>query len=194
MPRRSDIMQNTNLTLRAHFSAKNTHNIVKNVSARNTDWLLTDASASVEETFSDASATEELCSSPEVAAEGVMTDASACMELVSSKTERGVEKMIKAGQKLAWALKKGTEKQATKAFAAFGEAMLTNRYTFQAGLKLAGDNLKVDYVVEGSDFAAATTTMKTSGNSGKLVRDSRKPLFQREVGTGLMNDATFVAY
>jgi|GEM_PF-4573173 len=191
MPDRSDVMAHTALTLRAQFSAKNTRNIVRRASSQ--------AFASIRELgakmASDAVAAspETVCASPELAPKGTILEKLECLDTVASRTSAGMTRMMNAAKSLGSALRRGNEKLATKAFAAFGEAMMTNQFTFRTGLMMAGDGLKVDYLVSGSDFSTFTSTMKTVGDSGNVTKEKREPIFKRTAGKGgVVNDAIWV--
>lgn len=166
MPEKSDRFGNVKLQLRGHFSARTTQNIVRRAGS----GLAGSLKAISGKLLAGASPSLFSC-----AEEGSLESGS-CRDLVASKTERGAEKMADAALDLARALRTGNERKATQAYARFGEAMLTNAFTFKAGLMLAGDNMKVDYVVSGSDFSTYTATFRTSGWTGNLVRESREPL------------------
>lgn len=166
MPEKSGRFSNVKLQLRGHFSARTTQNIVRRAGA----GLVGSLKAISGKLVGNASPSLFSCDE-----EGGL-DASSCRDLVASRTERGAEKMAEAALDLARAVKTGNEKKATQAYARFGEAMLTNGFTFKAGLMLAGDNMKVDYVVSGSDFSTYTATFRTSGYTGNLVRETRAPL------------------
>lgn len=191
MPDRSEVMAHTALTLRAQFSAKNTQNIVRRASSG--------AFASIREfgakMASDAVAAspDTVCSSPELAPAGTILEKMECLDAVASRTDVGMSRMMNAAKSLGSALRRGNEKLATKAFAAFGEAMMTNQFTFKTGLMMAGDGLKVDYIVAGSDISTYTSTMKTVGNSGNVTKVKREPIFKRTAGKGgIANDALWV--
>lgn len=96
-----------------------------------------------------------------------------CEEELTSRTEAAAESMIASLLELGQALRKGDEKRATRAYAEFGEAMLTNQFTFRLGLQLAGEGLRASYVVRGSDFHLHTSRYRTSGETGRLVPESR---------------------
>ncbi|MGZ3652190.1 MAG: hypothetical protein ACXVCI_10775 [Bdellovibrionota bacterium] len=96
-------------------------------------------------------------------------------DLARAGTSQGLTKMQAALQEMSLALKTGKEKAATQAFARFGEAMLTDPVTLKAGLTLAGSDLPVDYVVEGSDFFRHVSLAKAD-DRGFLAPDQRPPL------------------
>ena len=177
MPEKSDRMGNVSLQLRAHFSAQNTQNIAARAGRDLFSSIRDLGGRLMAKAVAEGKSPASLCG-----AEGASLDERSCLDLVASRTEQGAEKMANAALGLQRALRSGNEKAATQAYARFGEAMLTNAFTFKAGLMLAGDAMKVDYVVSGSDFSMYTATFRTAGSSGRLVRDQREPIIRRAGG------------
>ncbi len=183
MPEKSGRYNNVSLQLRAQFSAQNTQNIVARA-GRNLFSSLKDFGGKVmATTLAEGKPATSLCREEDGA-----LDERTCLDLVARRTNSGMEKMARAAVGLKRALRTGNEKLATMAYARFGEAMLTNQFTFKAGMMLAGDSMKVDYIVSGSHFSRYTATFHTSGYTGRLVRDQREPIIRRVLGPS--KDAT----
>jgi hypothetical protein len=117
--------------------------------------------------------------------DAIQLQGAACASKVVANTSGGVGRMFKALQEMKAQLAKGDEKAATRAFARFGEAMLTNPVTLRTGLELAGPDVPVDFVAEGSDFQRHVATLKVAPGSGSLTPDHRAPLLQNLGWTGL---------
>lgn len=174
----------TSLTLRARFSAKHVLRMVERARSLDVAQVASMATALARTYFASGVNPSLVCEAAKIAEAKEAPTGEACVTEVVSRTSSGADRMMSAIATMNGALKRGDERRATRAFAEFGEAMLTNQFTLQTGLRLAGADLPVDYVVEGSDFYRYQSLMKTVGTTGRLVRDSRSPLFKERTGRG----------
>lgn len=107
-----------------------------------------------------------------------------CKSKYRAQTELAAKAMLNALAKMRTNHANGEYDAQASALRDFGKHMLTNRFTFQLGLKLAGKGTKLDIVLEGTDIARFEKTLASVGSTAKFVRENRQPIVRNRAGTG----------
>lgn len=106
-------------------------------------------------------------------------------------TLEAIEKMHQALREMGTA--KGSNSEIfVKAYAKFGKAALTNPFTFNKALELAGTGVELTYTVEGEKLSAYEIGVATTGKSGefKVIKSPGEPLKNRNRHGRIENERT----
>jgi hypothetical protein len=94
-----------------------------------------------------------------------------CRYIVKEATTGAIQKMWEDLGKMRDTLATDA-RQFSTAYADFGQAMLTNQFTFQTGLALARQGVEIDYVLEGTTFSKYELDLVSDANGNFTVQSA----------------------
>jgi hypothetical protein len=158
-----DDLEYTSYKLRMHFSKANTSNLLAR--AKMSRSALNNLADKIVSAYTLGRDTDDLCGV--ILGEEGREPTQACYEALLSQTQRGLAKMVENLNDMRSAK---NAREATIAYSRFGEAMMTNRFTFKIGTMFAGKGLRMQYLLQGSTISRYKLNFVTTNDTGNFVR------------------------
>ena len=179
-----DTLKFTTITMRVNFNEEQTKRMISNAATGKSAKMTNFALNSLAQYKALGADIDGLCNRHlQINKDNPAKAMEQCERSLESRTKAATAAMYTALSKMSSHLAKGEDKKFADAYARFGEAMLENQFTFKTALALAGSDVAIDYVVEGTDISSYLLTLNTSTN-GEVVKTKRDAQMTQHVGRG----------